>query len=482
MFDIRPVFMVVGWLLVALAGAMLAPAVVELETDGRQWHAFLLSAAVTLFIGGLLVSACRTEGAMGGLRQAFLMAVLSWVALGAFAALPFLMADMGIGFTDAVFEAISGITTTGSTVLTGLDGMPKGILLWRALLQWLGGVGIVVTAIALFPLLQVGGMQLFRIESGDRSEKVLPRAGQIAGFIGVLYVTLTLVLAIALAAAGLPPFDAIAHAMTTIATGGFSTRDASIGHYSSAAVDWIVTVGMVAGSLPFVLYIQALRGRPGRLWRDTQVRAFLGILGAAVLLLTASHLAVSAGDPFEVLSRVAFNATSIMTGTGFSTDDFGSWGRFAPATFFCLMFIGGCAGSTTCGLKVFRLQVMFAEARAQLARLARPHGVFRPYYGGKPVPEGVAASVTSFVFVYLAAFAALAIALSLIGLDFETAISGAATAISNVGPGLGDTIGPAGTFAPLDDAAKWVLIVGMLLGRLEVLTVLLLFTPSFWRA
>ena len=179
MFDIRPVFMVVGWLLVGLAGAMLAPAAVELGTDGRQWRAFLLSAAVTLFIGGLLVSVCRTERAMGGLRQAFLMAVLSWVALGAFAALPFLMADIGIGFTDAMFEAISGITTTGSTVLTGLDGMTKGILLWRALLQWLGGVGIVVTAIALFPLLQVGGMQLFRIESGDRSEKVLPRAGQI---------------------------------------------------------------------------------------------------------------------------------------------------------------------------------------------------------------------------------------------------------------------------------------------------------------
>ena len=482
MFDIRPVFMVVGWLLVALAAAMLAPAAVEFGTDGRQWRAFLLSAAVTLFIGGLLVSVCRTERAMGGLRQAFLMAVLSWVALGAFAALPFLMADIGIGFTDAMFEAISGITTTGSTVLTGLDGMTKGILLWRALLQWLGGVGIVVTAIALFPLLQVGGMQLFRIESGDRSEKVLPRAGQIAGFIGALYVSLTLILTIALGVAGLPPFEAVAHAMTTIATGGFSTHDASIGHYSSAAVDWIVIAGMVAGSLPFVLYIQALQGRPGRLWRDTQVRAFLGILGAAVLLLTVSHLAVNAGDPFEVLSRVAFNATSIMTGTGFSTDDFGSWGRFAPATFFCLMFIGGCAGSTTCGLKVFRLQVMFAEARAQLARLARPHGVFRPYYGGKPVPEGVAASVTSFVFVYLAAFAALAIALSLIGLDFETAISGAATAISNVGPGLGHIIGPAGTFAPLDDAAKWVLIVGMLLGRLEVLTVLLLFTPSFWRA
>ena len=482
MFDIRPVFMVVGWLLVALAAAMLAPAAVEFGTDGRQWRAFLLSAAVTLFIGGLLVSVCRTERAMGGLRQAFLMAVLSWVALGAFAALPFLMADIGIGFTDAMFEAISGITTTGSTVLTGLDGMTKGILLWRALLQWLGGVGIVVTAIALFPLLQVGGMQLFRIESGDRSEKVLPRAGQIAGFIGALYVSLTLILTIALGVAGLPPFEAVAHAMTTIATGGFSTHDASIGHYSSAAVDWIVIAGMVAGSLPFVLYIQALQGRPGRLWRDTQVRAFLGILGAAVLLLTVSHLAVNAGDPFEVLSRVSFNATSIMTGTGFSTDDFGSWGRFAPATFFCLMFIGGCAGSTTCGLKVFRLQVMFAEARAQLARLARPHGVFRPYYGGKPVPEGVAASVTSFVFVYLAAFAALAIALSLIGLDFETAISGAATAISNVGPGLGHIIGPAGTFAPLDDAAKWVLIVGMLLGRLEVLTVLLLFTPSFWRA
>ena len=489
MIDPRPVFFIIGWLLVMLAGAMLLPAAVEFGRPESESTVFLIGAAITLFVGGLLVAVCRSARPSSQLhryltlRQSFLMAVLSWVVLSAFAALPLmLLADIELDVTDAMFEAVSGITTTGSTVLTGLNDMAPGILLWRALLQWLGGMGIIVTAIAVSPLLRVGGMQIFRIESSDRSEKVLPRAAQIAGHIGVIYLAMTFVLTGALYAAGLGILDAVVHSMTTIATGGFSTMDGSVGEFGNPNVEWIIVAGMVAGSLPFVLYIQMMRGRGARLLSDSQVRAFLGILLVSVAVLTAAHATVNSVDPLVALRQVAFNATSYMTGTGYVTADFSAWGGFAPAALFCLMFIGGCAGSTTCGIKVFRLQVLFAEARAQFGRLLHPHGVYVPHYAGKPIPAAVATSVTSFVFLFVTAFAVITVALGIAGLDLETAVSGAATAISNVGPGLGDTIGPTGNFSSLNDPAKWVLICGMLLGRLEVLSVLLLFTPGFWRS
>ncbi len=489
MIDPRPVFFIIGWLLVMLAGAMLLPAAVEFDRPESESTVFLIGAAITLFVGGLLVAVCRSARPSSQLhryltlRQSFLMAVLSWVVLSAFAALPLLLlTDIELDVTDAMFEAVSGITTTGSTVLTGLDDMAPGILLWRALLQWLGGMGIIVTAIAVSPLLRVGGMQIFRIESSDRSEKVLPRAAQIAGHIGVIYLAMTIVLTGALYAAGLGIFDAVVHSMTTIATGGFSTMDGSVGEFRNPTVEWIIVAGMVAGSLPFVLYIQMLRGRGARLLSDSQVQAFLGILLVSVAVLTAAHAAVNSVDPVVALRQVAFNATSYMTGTGYVTADFSVWGGFAPAALFCLMFIGGCAGSTTCGIKVFRLQVLFAEARAQFGRLLHPHGVYVPHYAGKPIPPAVATSVTSFVFLFITAFAVITVALGIAGLDLETAVSGAATAIANVGPGLGETIGPMGNFSTLNDPAKWVLICGMLLGRLEVLSVLLLFTPHFWRS
>ncbi len=489
MLDVRPVFFIIGWLLVMLAGAMLLPAAVEAGRPDSEATLFLIGAAITLFIGGLLVAVCRSMRPASQrrrhltLRQSFLMAVLSWVVLSAFAALPLLLlSDTDLGVTDAMFEAVSGITTTGSTVLTGLNDMAPGILLWRALLQWLGGMGIIVTAIAIAPLLRVGGMQIFRIESSDRSEKVLPRAAQIAGYIGIIYLMMTAILAGALAFAGLGLFDAVVHAMTTIATGGFSTRDGSVGQFGNPTAEWIIIAGMIAGSLPFVLYIQLVRGRGWRLLRDSQVQAFLGILGVSVATLTAIHMLVNSVDPLEALRQVAFNATSYMTGTGYVTTDFGAWGGFAPTALFCLMFIGGCAGSTTCGVKVFRIQVLFAETRAQFGRLLHPHGVYVPHYGGKPIPAAVAASVASFVFLFIAAFSAITVALGIAGLDLETAVSGAAAAIANVGPGIGEVIGPTGNFSSLNDPAKWVLICGMLLGRLEVLSVLLLFTPGFWRS
>ena len=479
--DFRPVLFTVGILLTTLAVAMIVPAVVDLAVANPDWQVFLLASAFTLFIGVALTLSTRGGDMKVGIRQAFLLTTLSWVAVATFGALPFRFAGLGMDYTDAFFEAMSGITTTGSTVIVGLDSAPPGILLWRAILQWLGGIGIIVMAVAVLPMLRVGGMQLFRTESSDASEKVLPRAAQIATGVGAIYLALTLVNAAAYWAAGMPGFDAMAHAMTTIATGGFSTVDASIGHFANPIVDWIAVVFMIVGSLPFVLYLQAVRGRPLALLNDSQVRSFIllviaVVLIVAVLLQLARDLSIG-----HALRLSAFNTISIITGTGYSTSAFDTWGSFAVMIFFLVMFVGGCAGSTTCGIKIFRFQVLYATGAAQIKRLLQPHGVFIAYYNRRPIDEGVALSVMSFFFFYALVFVALATALSILGLDFLTAASGAATAISNVGPGLGPIIGPTGTFTSLPDTAKWVLSAGMLLGRLELFTILVLFAPSFWR-
>jgi trk system potassium uptake protein TrkH len=409
------------------------------------------------------------------------MVTLSWLSLTIFAAIPFVFSSLDMSFTDAFFEAMSGITTTGSTVITNLDSAPPGILIWRALLQWLGGIGIIVMAIAIFPLLGVGGMQLFRMEASDPSEKVLPRAAQIAGAIGLIYVVLTAIWALAYFGAGMDGFDAIAHSMTTIATGGFSTSDASLGHFDSALIDIIAVGGMIVGSLPFLLYLKAVRGDGSSLVRDSQVQWFISIIAIAVVA-TAGWLWLDNGlDPLQSLRYASFNIISIMTGTGYATTDYSLWGSFAVPVFFFIMFIGGCAGSTTCGIKIFRFQVLYAAAYAQVRQLLQPNGVFIPYYNRRPVSDEVIVSVLSFFFVFGLCFAMLAVGLGMLGLDFLTAISSAATAIANVGPALGPVVGPAGTFQSFPDAAKWLLAGGMLLGRLELFTVIVLFTRSFWR-
>jgi trk system potassium uptake protein TrkH len=481
LIDFRPVLFVVGLLMSTLAVAMVLPAVVDAVAPHPDWQVFAASATVTLFIGVTLVLTNRTARATFNLRQAFVLTTLSWVIIPTFGALPFAFAELELTYTDAFFEAMSGVTTTGSTVIVGLDYAPPGILLWRALLQWLGGIGIVVMAVAVLPILNVGGMQLFRMESSDTSDKVMPRAAQIASGIGAIYLILTAICATFYWLAGMTGFEAVAHAMTTIATGGFSTSDASIGYFGSAWIDSIAVAFMIIGSMPFVLYLRAARGALRDLFSDSQVRWFLSITVAAVGLLTAYHAWHNDVALLQALRAAAFNAVSIMTGTGYATADFGLWGSFAVPAFFFLMFVGGCAGSTTCGIKVFRLQVLYTTARVQMLRLLQPHGVYIPYYNRKPIPEEVSASVMGFFFLFIFAFAVLALGLGILGLDFLTAVSGAATAIANVGPGLGEIIGPAGNFAPLPDAAKWLLSFGMLLGRLELFTVLVLLVPGFWR-
>jgi trk system potassium uptake protein TrkH len=479
--DFRPILFVIGILLTTLAIVMVVPGVADFAA-GHTEDAFVFaaSAAITLFVGVGLILTNRMARFEIRLNEAFVLTTLSWLVIACFAALPLAFSGLNLSLTDAFFEAMSGVTTTGSTVITGLDYAAPGLLLWRALLQWLGGIGIIVMALAVLPMLRVGGMQLFRMESSDTTEKVFPRTAQIASGIGVIYLLLTAVCATALWFSGMTGFEAVTHAMTTIATGGFSTSDASIGHFGSATIDAIVTVFMILGALPFVLYLQAVRGNSARLFKDSQVLWFLSIVATAVAVMTVWLSA--GGEPVLRAFRYAsFNVISMITGTGYSTAAFDLWGGFAVAALFFLMVVGGCAGSTTCGIKIFRFQVIYATARTQILRLTQPHGVFIAYYNKRPITEEVASSVMGFFFLFALSFSMLSLGLGLLGLDFLTSVSGAASAIANVGPGLGPVIGPGGNFAALPDAAKWLLSFGMLLGRLELYTVLVLFAPSLWR-
>lgn len=479
--DFRPILMIVGSLLATLALVMCVPAVIDAAYGHPDWQVFAAAAGVTMFFGVALALTSTTGVQRLTLRQAFLLTTVAWIALAVFAAVPFIFSERDLSFTDAMFEAMSGLTTTGSTVMINLDHLPPGILLWRSLLQWFGGIGIIVMAIAVLPVLKVGGMQIFRMESSDQSsEKALPRAAQIASAIGVIYLGLTIVWAAAYWLAGMEGFHAINHSMTTIATGGFSTHDKSLGHYGSALIDYIAAAGMVVGALPFILYLRTLQGDFRALGRDPQVQWFLSVL-AVIILVTGAWLWLEQGKPLADSFQLAtFNLISIITGTGYATDDYSLWGHFALPIFFFIMFIGGCAGSTTCGIKVFRFQVLYAACRTQLHTLLHPHGVFIPYYNRQRISDEVIVSVLSFFFVWFLGFSLLALGLGFLGIDFVTAFSCAATAIANVGPALG-TAGPAATFTHLPDAAKWLMTAGMLLGRLEMFTVIVLFTRAFWR-
>lgn len=480
MLDFRPIALVNGILLATLATAMMLPALVDLAMGNPDWIVFATAAGATLFVGlALTLSTRGTVGSMN-IREAFVMTTSAWVLLALFAALPFVWSELALSFTDAYFEAMSGLTTTGATVITGLDLAPPGILLWRGLLQWLGGLGIIVMAIAVLPMLQIGGMQLFRIEAFDTSEKILPRATQISGSLTGVYVIITVICAIAYHFAGMSILDAVVHSMTTIATGGFSSHDASMGYFESTPIEIIGIVFMMVGSLPFLLYIKTLQGHRGALLRDSQVRMFF----AFVLIFSLMALVAQGQSEHGIdhgLREAVFNVVSIMTGTGYSTVDYDLWGPFAITLFLCLTFVGGCAGSTSCGIKVFRFQVLYANISQHLKRILHPHGVFVNTYNGRPLPDHVSGAVMCFFFFYFLAVGVVAIILTFAGLDVMGALSASATAISNVGPGLGPVIGPAGNFSSLTDFAKWVLSGAMLMGRLELFTVLVLLMPSFWR-
>ena len=481
--DLRPVFFVVGLMVAALGIAMFAPMAVDLAYNDRSWRTFAISAILTTLLGAVLALANYTPKPDLRARGAFLLTVLSWVALSGFAALPFLMEPVKMSFTDAIFEATSGITTTGATVLTGLDDMPKGILLWRAILQWIGGVGIIVTAMAILPMLKVGGMQLFRLESSDMGEKILPKAASLAAGIGGIYVFLTACCCFGYMLTGMSGFDAVCHAMTTLATGGYSTSDASMGGFMDDGADLVGIAFMLAGGMPFGIYLLiATRGDWRAPFRDAQVRAFIAVMAALIAVITLYLWLNSELTNSRALRLSAFNVVSIVTGTGFATADYNSWGPFAVAAFFVFMFIGGCAGSTACSIKIFRYQVAISALKAYLFKMPRKSAVVPMRYAGRPLPESAVYSVLSYFFLFFMTFAVVAITLAFLGLDPMTAWSGAGSAVANVGPGLGEIIGPSGTYQDLPNSAKWVLLTAMIVGRLEIVTALVILTPAFWRA
>lgn len=478
--NIRPVLYVTGLLLSVLSVLMLLPGLFDIIIGEPGGWSFLWSSVITVLVGLTLFICCRTEDFNLKARQIFLLTNCTWLTLSLFSALP-LWFQLKISYTDAFFETMSAITTTGSTVLSGLDELNRGVLLWRSLLQWLGGIGFIVLAVAILPFLKVGGMRLFQSESSDWSDKAMPRSGSIAKHIVFIYLGLTLICSYLFFLSGMTGFEAINHAMTTLSTGGYSTSDDSMAHFSNPLIHWIATLFMLLGGLPFVLFVKFLRGDPDALTRDSQVRSFIGFLlylwGAFSLWLYAN----SDYSFWEALTLVAFNTTSVITTTGFALTDYTLWGGFAATMFLFLTFVGGCSGSTTGGIKIFRFEIGTKLLVIQLKQLAHPRACFVQSYNGQQITSDILRSLIAFSFFFILLICVLTLLLSLLGLDLVTSLSGAITAVANVGPGLGDTIGPAGNFASLPGTAKWLLSLGMLMGRLEVITVLVLFTPQFWK-
>jgi trk system potassium uptake protein TrkH len=481
MLDLRPVGYVIGLIVAIVGTTMLIPMLTDLAEDNGHWPVFFESFLITTASGGFVALACANGvTARVTIRQTFLLASGIWLVLPLFGALPFVLGATSARPVDAVFEAMSGLTTTGSTVFTGLEFLPRGLLLWRSMLQWFGGIGIIVVAMVFLPELRVGGMQIFRSEAFETDGKVLPRAAQIAGRISAAYVALTAACYASYVAVGMPLFDALNHALTTMSTGGFSTWDASFGVYQGPA-EYVASVFMVLASLPFVRYVQIIGGTALPLFRDSQVRAFLWVIAVLVIGIAFYRVTVNGDHVEHSLREALFNVTSIITGTGYASVDYQLWGSVPVVVFFFVGLIGGCAGSTCCSVKIFRYQLLFASIRAQIRAIHSPHGVFTPRYGGAPVPPETLLSVTAFFTAFVVTLGVTAVLLSATGLDSITAISGAATALANIGPGLGEVIGPAGNFKTLNDAAKWILSATMFIGRLELMVVFVILTPRFWR-
>ena len=476
----KTVFFIIGILLVILGIFMMIPYGIQLIYNENS-NSFLASSIITIFFGILTVLSNLKKEKQLNLQQAFLFSTLAWLAIALFGSFPFMLSNLKLSFSEAFFESMSGITTTGSTVILNLDDSPKSILLWRAIMQWLGGIGIIVMATTVLPLLKVGGMQLFKTDSSG-TEKILPKTIEVAAAIITTYTTLTLACSFLYWFQGMSVFDSIAHSFTTLATGGFSTHSESIGYFESPGIEVTATMFIILSSIPFITYLKFIKGNRKIFFQDVQIRGFFYLLLISILIMFG-YLFFNNNDYsfIDNLRISSFNVLSILSGTGYVTDDFGLWGKFPLIFFLFLMFVGGCAGSTTCGIKIFRFQILFLFIRNQIKKLIYPNSVFILNYNNKKIEDSFINSVIVFIFSYLFLFLIIAMLLSITGLDFLSAISGAATSISNVGPGLGEMIGPNGNFSEVSDISKWILSFAMLVGRLEIFAVLVLFLPSFWR-
>jgi trk system potassium uptake protein TrkH len=477
----KTVFFLIGILLIVLGASMLAPYSIQV-LYAENSHSFISSSFVTIFIGILFVLANLEKEFKLNLRQTFLFSTLAWLMVAIFGSLPFLLSANEFTISEAFFESMSGITTTGATIISDLDNSPKSILLWRAIMQWLGGIGIVVMAITILPLLKVGGMQLFKMEGPDTTEKILPRTIEVATIIISTYIALTFVCGLFYWLFGMTVFDSVCHAMTTIATGGFSTHNDSIGFFKNSYIEIIASLFIILGSIPFISYLKFTQGNRKIFFSDVQIKGLIYLLIISITVMFVYLLFINFESSIIDKIRISsFNVISILSGTGYVTDDFGLWGKFSLVFFLFLMFIGGCAGSTACGIKIFRLQMLLIFLKDQIKKLIYPNSVIITKYNNHKITDEFMKSVIIFIFTFLFIFLIIAMLLSISGLDFITSISGAASSISNVGPGLGDMIGPNGNYKALPDLSKWILATGMLLGRLELFAVLVLFFPSFWR-
>ncbi len=480
MYNYKTVFYTLGMLQIILGVFMLIPVIIQLIYNELD-SGFVSASIITIIFGVLFFLSNLDHNKNIDLPQAFILTALSWLSVAIFGSLPFVFSELNLNFTDAFFESMSGITTTGSTIITDLDNAPKGVLFWRAILQWLGGIGIILMAITLMPIMNIGGMQLFKISSNDNAEKILPKSKEVSLRLIVIYSLLTLICAGFYKLFGMNYFDSLTHSMTTIATGGFSNYNDSIGYFNNAWIEINAIIFIILGSIPFIAYIKYLNGDKKIFYKDAQINFFIKTIFFSVIIIFIFLLFKNYDSETFLLRQVLFNVVSILTGTGYVTANYSNWGGFPLIFFLILMFIGGCAGSTACGLKIFRIHILYKFFVMQLKKYIYPRGIFVLKYGENVLNEKFISSIISFVFLYIIIFFVITTLLSISGLDFITSVSGAATAISNVGPGLGGMIGPNGNFSLLPDFSKWVLSIGMILGRLELFAIIVLFIPSFWR-
>src|SRR6056297_1982951 len=481
MLDLRPVGYVVGLLVATLGVTMLFPMLVDIAEGRDHWPVFAESAILTILVGGLMALACQNRVAEGlSIQQAFLLTVGVWVVLPAFGTLPFMLGATQASFTDAMFEAMSGVTTTGSTVFSGLDTLPKGLLLWRGILQWLGGLGIVIVALAFLPVMRVGGMQFFRSEGFDTFGKALPRTIDISKGVLNVYLGLTLICTLTYLVLGMGAFEATVHALTTVSTGGFSSKDASFAAFPGAP-QYACVVFMLLGSMPFVRLMQGMRGNMRPILHDTQVQTYLRWILYAVALVLAYDFAVNGRFDEESLRLRLFNVVSIFSGTGYGDGDVTAWGNFPFVILIAVGAIGGCTGSTGCSIKIFRYQLMLRALGQQARRIFHPSSVMILRHEGRRVEDEVLQSVMLLFTCYILSLGFFSVALEMTGLPLMESVTAAWTAIFNVGPAFGETVGATGSVAAFPEAAKALMILAMLMGRLEVLAVIVLLVPAFWR-
>ena len=476
----KTVFFTLGVLQIILGISMIIPIIFQIAFNELD-SSFIGAGIITVVFGILFFLSNMDHQKKLNLQQAFLLTALSWLSIAIFGSLPFIFSSLELSITDAFFESMSGITTTGSTIITNLNESPKGILVWRAILQWLGGIGIIVMAITLMPIMNVGGMQLFKISSNDASEKILPKSKEVSLRLIIIYFVLTFLCASFYKFFGMNVFDSLTHSMTTIATGGFSNYNESIGYFNNASIELTAIIFIILGSIPFISYIKFLSGNKKIFIQDTQIRTFLKIILVSILIISIYLIFAYETISFKIFRQISFNVVSILTGTGYVTHQFDKWGSFPLIFFLILMFIGGCAGSTACGIKIFRIKILYTFLKNELKKIIYPRGVFIIKYDNNNLDDKFMSSIISFIYLYITIFFIITALLSLSGLDFITSISAAATSISNVGPGLGNIIGPNGNFSLLPDVSKWILSIAMILGRLELFAILVLFLPSFWR-